>query len=257
MIKEKRLKKIQEYVLKNESASLDELVDVFQVSKNTIRRDVQELVESGEFKKVYGGIAVMKKELESFQDRKVQNLTGKQKIGELAASFIEDGDIIFIDSGTTTVEIFEHIKEKRLTVLTNNLEFIFHATNYQNINIISTGGILERETNSFSNYNNLDIIKLYNINKAFMASTGISISNGVTNSSPYETLLKRTIVEKSNQVFLLVDHKKFDKYGLMTYCQLKYLHYVITDELPPKTYQEYFNEHNTPIVCPSRADKKF
>src|SRR3954452_16876304 len=101
------MKKIQEYVLEYHSASLDELVNVFDVSKNTIRRDVQELVERGELKKVYGGSSVIHQKLESFQDRKRRNQEQKGSIVKKAGSFVENGDNIFIDSGTSTIEMFE------------------------------------------------------------------------------------------------------------------------------------------------------
>src|SRR5438067_7308491 len=100
MIKEKRIKKIQEYVLEHQTVSLDELVKVFDVSKNTIRRDVQELVELGEIKKVYGGVAVNNSTLVSFTDRKTRNQKQKELIAKSAAGYVEDGDVIFIDSGT-------------------------------------------------------------------------------------------------------------------------------------------------------------
>src|SRR5690348_9288884 len=119
MIKEKRIKKIQDYVNEHQSASLDELVEVFDVSKNTIRRDVQELVDRGDLKKVYGGVSVAHKKLESFQDRQVRNQQQKVLISEKASSFVEDGDFIFIDSGTTTIEMFNYLKDKNLTIFTN------------------------------------------------------------------------------------------------------------------------------------------
>ncbi|TWD97491.1 DeoR family transcriptional regulator [Neobacillus bataviensis] len=248
MIKEKRIKKIQEYVLEHQSASLDELVKVFDVSKNTIRRDVQELVDRGELKKVYGGVSSIHKKLESFQERSVRNQEQKGLIAKKAASFIEDGDFIFIDSGTTTIEMFEYLKEKHLTIFTNNIDLIVSAIPHEKINVISIGGMLERKTSSFVNPQNMDLLKDYNIKKAFMASTGISLSNGVTNASPLESELKKTIVSRSSEVYLLVDHDKFDKYGLMTYCSLDDIDYLVTDKVPNDTYQEYAKNHNIQLV---------
>ncbi|PFO02663.1 DNA-binding protein [Bacillus sp. AFS076308] len=248
MIKEKRIKKIQEYVLEHQSASLDELVKVFDVSKNTIRRDVQELVDRGELKKVYGGVSSIHKKLESFQERSVRNQEQKELIAKKAASFIEDGDFIFIDSGTTTIEMFEYLKEKHLTIFTNNIDLIVSAIPHEKINVISIGGMLERKTSSFVNPQNMDLLKDYNIKKAFMASTGISLSNGVTNASPLESELKKTIVSRSSEVYLLVDHDKFDKYGLMTYCSLDDIDYLVTDKVPNDTYQEYAKNHNIQLV---------
>jgi DeoR family myo-inositol catabolism operon transcriptional repressor len=248
MIKEKRIKKIQDYVLEHQSASLDELVDAFDVSKNTIRRDVQELVDRGELKKVYGGVSSIHKKLESFQERSIRNQGQKELIAKKAASFVEDGDFIFIDSGTTTIEMFEYLKEKHLTIFTNNIDLIVSALPHEKINVISIGGMLERKTSSFVSPQNMDLLKDYNIKKAFMASTGISLSNGVTNASPLESELKKTIVSRSSEVYLLVDHDKFDKYGLMTYCSLDDIDYLVTDQVPNDTYQEYAKNHNIQLV---------
>ncbi|RXZ00810.1 DeoR/GlpR family DNA-binding transcription regulator [Fictibacillus sp. S7] len=243
MIKDKRIKKIKEYVMEHESASLDELVTVFDVSKNTIRRDVQELVDNGKLKKVYGGVSAIHKKLESFQDRQVRNLQEKVLISEKASRFIEDGDFIFLDSGTTTIEMLNFLKEKSLTIFTNSIDFIVRAIPYENLNVISIGGMVDRKTNSFVNPRNMELLRDYNIKKAFMASTGISLVNGVTNASPDESELKKTVVNRSSEVYLLVDHNKFDKYGLMTYCGLDEVDYIVTDRLPEDHYQEYAKQN--------------
>ncbi|ETI69929.1 DeoR/GlpR family DNA-binding transcription regulator [Neobacillus vireti] len=251
MIKDKRINKIEEYIIKNKSVSLDELMDVFQVSKNTIRRDVQELVEKGDFKKVYGGVSVSednRAKLESFHDRQVRNQTEKEMIGRAAANYVKDGDIIFIDSGTTTIEMIEFINKKQITVITNSLDFIISALPFENLNVITAGGILERKTNSFGILKYMDILNAYNINKAFMASTGVSLSNGVTNSSPLESELKASIVNRSSEVFLLVDHDKFDKYGLMTYCGLDKIDYLVTDMAPNEMYQDYAKKKDIKLI---------
>lgn len=251
MIKDIRIHKIKEYIITHKSVSLDELMHVFKVSKNTIRRDVQELVDKGNFKKVYGGVTVNDEKrtgLESFHDRQVRNQSKKEMIGKTAATYINDEDIIFVDSGTTTIELIHYINNKHITVITNNLDFIVRALPYENLTIITAGGTLERKTNSFGILKYMDILNAYNINKAFMASTGVSLSNGVTNASPLESELKSAIVNRSSEVFLLIDHDKFDKYGLMTYCQLNQSDYIITDKMPDDEYQDYAKKHNIQLV---------
>ncbi|MDQ6600443.1 DeoR/GlpR family DNA-binding transcription regulator [Bacillus salipaludis] len=254
MIKTKRIKQIQDYIFEHQTASLDELCDVFNVSKNTIRRDIQELVELGEIKKVYGGVAVNAEALVSFSDRKIRNQQSKEVIAKAAASYVEDGDVIFIDSGTTTLEMIEYIKMKNLTIITNNLDFMINALPYENLNVISTGGVLERKTNSFISLKQFNLLQSYNINKAFMASTGISLTNGVTNASPLESETKTIAVERSSKVFLLVDRDKFDKYGLMTYCGLDEIDYVVTDQMPYENYQEFFNQNEIELVVAEDHD---
>ncbi|ULT56381.1 DeoR/GlpR family DNA-binding transcription regulator [Neobacillus drentensis] len=248
MIKEKRIKKIHDYVIKQKSASLDDLVSVFDVSKNTIRRDIQTLVERGDLKKVYGGVSVIHKKLECIQDRKARNQNQKASIVEKASSYVDDGDVVFIDSGTTTIEMIEYIKDKSLTIFTNSIEFIIRALPFTNLTVISTGGLLDRKTDSFGSPLYIDLLSNYNIKKAFMASTGISLSNGVTNASPLESELKKAIVKRSSEVFLLVDHDKFDKYGLMTYCNLDEIDYLVTDKSPNTTYREYAKKNSIRLV---------
>jgi DeoR family transcriptional regulator, myo-inositol catabolism operon repressor len=248
MIKEIRIKKINEYVIEHQSASLDELVTAFDVSKNTIRRDVQELVDRGDLKKVYGGVSAIHKKLESFQDRQIRNQEKKALISEKASSYVEDGDFIFIDSGTTTLSMFDFLKEKNLTIFTNSIDFIVRALPVENLTVISVGGMLDRKTNSFVNPRNMELFKDYNIKKAFMASTGISLVNGVTNASPLESELKKTIVNRSSEVYLLVDHDKFDKYGLMTYCGLDEIDFLITDRFPNDTYKDYAKNNSIQLV---------
>lgn len=253
MLKTKRIEQIQEYVIEHQTVSLDELVDVFEVSKNTIRRDVQQLVEQRILKKVYGGVAVNLATLESFNDRQTRNQKQKESIGRSAANFVEDGDIIYIDTGTTTLEMVKYLQTKNVTIITNNLDFILKALPYDNLNILSTGGVLDRKTKSFTSLANSDFFRAYNINKAFMASTGISILNGVTHSSPLESEIKLTVVKRSVEVYLLVDQNKFEKHALMTYCGLNEIDYIITDTAPNLSYQEYFKKNDIELVI---ADKQ-
>lgn len=249
MLKIERVRQIEDYIYSNGTVSLDELVDVFQVSKNTIRRDVQELVESGKFNKVYGGVNANRPSLEPFTDREARNRKEKRLIAEQAAKFIENDEIIFIDSGTTTLEMIDFINTLNLTIITNNIEFIYKALPYDNLNVISTGGILERKTKSFININNKkDLLNERNIDKAFMATTGISATNGVTNSSPLETEIKQTVVQRSPEVYLLIDHGKFNKNGVMTYCNLDEIDYLITDRMPSEKFQLYVEENGIQLI---------
>ncbi|NGZ76659.1 DeoR/GlpR family DNA-binding transcription regulator [Saccharibacillus alkalitolerans] len=250
MIKSQRINQIKEYVFEHESVSLEELVEHFGVSMNTIRRDVKDLVDSGVLRKVYGGVSVNHSTLVVFDERKDRNLTKKQEIGRLAAQFVEDGDVIFIDSGTTTLEILPYISQKQLTVVTNNFDFIHQAKPYPGLTIFSTGGMFERKTDSFVGFQSIELLKKYNINKAFVASTGISLTNGVTNSSPLETDLKSTVVQKSLNVFLMIDDSKFDKYALTTYCSLSDIDVLVTNSVPNDTYTQYARENDIRIVTP-------
>ncbi|MGY4787653.1 hypothetical protein ACVNSY_09385 [Bacillus sp. OHL2] len=92
------------------------------------------------------------------------------------------------------------------------------------------------------------MIDQYNFDQVFMASTGVSITNGVTNSSPVESSMKEIVVKKGGEVFLLVDHTKFDKQAMVTYCTLNAVNYVITDKQLSERYQTWMQTNNVKLI---------
>ena len=247
LLKTKRINLIRDYVLENDSVSLDDLVQQFNVSKNTIRRDVQLLVESGELTKVYGGVAYNPHVSSGNPNIEAEDQP-INKIAKIAANFVEDGDTIFVDTGSAAVDMLHFLKEKQLTVVTNNLEFMIEALTFENLTVISIGGILDRKTKSFTTLGKGNELDFYHINKAFMDPKGISITRGVTHSTPHENGLKMAAVMKSAEIYLLACHQKFDKYALMTFCNLDSIDYLITDQQPTEKYAEFAEENRIEIV---------
>lgn len=251
-MKENRIQEIKDYILENQRASIDDLCSIFAVSKNTIRRDINELERQKVIRKVYGGIVLNdKKTTEPFESREEKNTNAKQAIAKLASGLVENNDIIFIDSGTTTMHMIQYLAEiPNLTIITNNLNVISSSLNYPNLNVICIGGTLFRTTNSFVDMDVVNSLKKYNISKAFMASTGISIAKGITNSSSFEYDCKKYIVDTCDQIILLADNTKLGQVSLTTYCDLKDIHIFVTDKQPNKEYLEFFNMQNIQCITP-------
>lgn len=243
-MRSERITLVENYIINHKTVSLDKLCEVFNVSKNTIRRDLSVLVKKGSIKKVYGGVTINEnKELISFEERNVKNSNSKVLLCKAAVEFIKDGDTIFLDSGTTTVNIIEFLKDKKdITIFTNNVIAISKSIHYSNINIICLSGILNRKTKSFTGLHSTDILKSYNINKCFMSCTGISLERGVTNSTKEEFKIKKTAISRSSKCFLLADNSKFDKVSLMTFCEVEDLDCIITNSTPPEEYVQYFKD---------------
>lgn len=126
-MKEERIHQIHELLIERKRISLDELCENFGVSKNTIRRDINELEEQGIIRKVYGGIVLKEAEimsLEPFSAREIRNINEKKKIAAVAAALVNDGEVIYIDSGTTTMHLLPHLAEKNfLTIVTARSTF--------------------------------------------------------------------------------------------------------------------------------------
>lgn len=254
-MKVQRREAIVQLVQEKGSVSLDELCNLFQVSKNTIRRDIHYLSEKQLLEKVYGGVIAAEDELVPFPNRSVKATSEKEKIGQLAAQYIQDGDLIFIDSGTTTKMIVPYLsRDINITILTNNLDVINSVVDLKNVQLILVGNRLKRATRSFVGTNGYDLLKGYNINKAFMAATGVSITNGLTNADFLEYEIKHQICSKAKQIFLLADHSKFDHVALMTYNKLENIDYLITDQSLSKEYETFCEENQITVVDPKPID---
>ena len=249
-----RIQQIYDLLKKKHNLSLNYLCETFDVSKNTIRRDVAELEEQGLIRKVYGGIVLNDEDpgsLEPFAYREGRNVDAKKLVAQAAAREVQDGDVIYIDSGTTTMHMIPYLAKRRyLTIVTASVHVINAASNYPGLNIIATGGTLYMPSNAFVGPSVLAALQNYNLSKVFLASTGISIPHGATNASPLECEIKRSLSQKNATSYLLVDSTKFDKASLMTYCQLPELDAIITEKEPSKEYVAYFEKHNVRLIMP-------
>lgn len=252
-----RINHIKEILQESNTISIDELCATFNVSKNTIRRDIAELEKQDIIEKVYGGIMLKQGdgEPEPFASREVKHSKEKKIAAKLAASFVKDNDVIFIDSGTTTMHLIPYLTHvKNLTILTTSLYIINAAANYSQFNIICTGGTFYYPSKAFIGSSVLKCLDNYNISKIFLASAGVSLENGVTNTSPLECETKKFVMSKSAPKILLIDSSKLDMASLMTFAQLKDFDDVIMDKKPAQKYITYFTNNNVNLCYPD-SDK--
>ncbi|GBG96956.1 DeoR/GlpR family DNA-binding transcription regulator [Lactococcus termiticola] len=248
-MKAKRIEEIERFILEQGSVSYKELEEKFQVSMNTLRRDINELTLSGKIEKVYGGVKSLHNALLDYTFRNRIQADAKAQIGRLAASLIQEDDIIFIDSGTTTSQMLPYIdKTINCTILTNNLDVVDFFTQLPNFRLILIGAIYKHSTRSFVELSPSQDLTNININKAFMAATGVSLENGLSNSDSLEQRIKQNICQKSHEIYLLADHSKFDHTTLMTYAELDEIQAIITDQQPPQAYQDFFDEHGIGVL---------
>ena len=226
-----RLNKMEQYITENGTVSMEDLCGEFGVSISTVRQDVGLLVEKGTVRKVYGGVSSARSNpLIPFEERKIRNLARKQAIGKQAALLLQDRDILFLDSGTTTMQLIPYISpDLGVTILTHSLSAMQAALPYPHIEIISLPGKLDRRTNAFLAAD-LRYLEQYNITIAMMAATGISGTGEVTNSILLEQEIKQKALEKSGRSYLLADSDKFDHASLITYARLGQFTGIVTDE---------------------------
>ena len=154
---------------------------------------------------------------------------------------MHDGDIIFIDSGTTTIHLLDALKDRTLTVITNNIEILMSALNYPSIRLIMLPGELQRSTHSLTGSDSAAFLSNFNINIAFMAATGVS-DDGVTNSIPLEYEIKKAAIAHSGKAVLMVTGNKFGITSLLTYARVNDFESIVTDPRIPPEWIDKMNQ---------------
>lgn len=248
-----RLNSMENYVLSNKTVSIDELCDVFQVSKNTIRRDLNELEARGRIAKVYGGVtAVNNPEVTPLPIRSSQHSGEKEKIGALAAKLVEDGDTIFVDSGSTTVCMLEHLSDRQnVTVVTHSLAAMMAAAKHENLQLLALGGQYNSATSSFVGISALSSLSNLRITKAFMGATGVTVESGMSNTTFLEAEIKRSVVAHSGSIILMADSSKLGHEATVSFCHLQNLNSLVSDRPLPDKFRDFCKAHGIKVLTPN------
>lgn len=245
MLAAERRNLILEKVHENKTVIVSELSKEFDVSEETIRRDLDKLEEDGHVIKSYGGAVINEKSSIDlpFNIRWKANPKGKQRIAELISNEIEDGDHIMLDASTTAVFIAKNIKQKRhLTVITNSIEILLELSDVSGWDIISTGGLLKNGSMSLLGKKASDGISAYHVDKAFFSCKGIDLKNGITDGNDETGGVKQNMIAAADKVYLAVDSSKFGKTALSKICGLSGADVIVTDTKPEDVWIETFQE---------------
>lgn len=252
LMKINRIQAIYTHLKDVGSISIDELCERYGVSKNTIRRDIAELAKDGLIRKVYGGITLAEQNagtMEFLAEHESRDTEVKKKIAKAAAGYVDAGDVIYIDSGTTTMHMIPFLAQlSKVTVVTASLFVVNACAGHTNINVIGTGGLFYHPSNAFIGTPVMDCIDKCNIAKIFFSSTGVSIESGATNASPAEAEIKRKLMEKTSKKYLLAEHAKFEKNALMTYGDLKDFDVILSDGALPDAYKDYLAKYQVAYI---------
>ena len=245
-----RIRELESYIQKRQSATLVELCDVFNVSLNTIRRDIKTLLASGRVTKVYGGILYNRDDqVVPVYDRSVSAVEEKEHIGRLAATLVDDNETIYLDSGTTAAYMLPYLASKHnVTIVSNSFIIYNELQRYPEMNLFSTGGLYNHKTKSFEGMSTINGLQDIRISKAFMSSTGISLELGATNNSFHEAEIKKSVIKLAQKVILMADHYKVDTAAAICFSRLEDLYAYVTDQKPSETYVQFFEKHHVQLL---------
>jgi DeoR family fructose operon transcriptional repressor len=250
MLPIERQKKFLDLLSTKDVVTISEFIETFNVSIETVRRDLSVLEKQNKIEKVYGGAKIKDPNFgeSSMENRMISKLVQKDSIGKRCSEFIEDGDCIFIDSGSTTYHITKHIANKKnLTIITSSIPVVNELMN-SDFEIIIIGGKIRHTERSVVTYDYIFNFSELNITKSFICAAGITVDNGVSDFNMQEAVTRKTIIERSKEVFIAADSSKFSKNATINIAQLDKIDYIVTDSYLDKNVIASFKKFKTEII---------
>lgn len=236
MLAIERQKHIIEIVKKEKSVKVIELSKLFDVTEETIRRDLEKIEKQGILKRTYGGavfITNASKDTEDtpFSMRVKENISGKQKIALAVSQIFLDGEVIMLDPSTTCLEVAKNIDHnKRLTVITNSISILSELSTHEELNVVSTGGTLRKRSLSLIGPTAKENIKNYYADKAVISCKGVDLEKGVMDTNELEAEIKKAMIGCAKEIILAVDSTKMQKISVHKLIELSQIDYIVTDE---------------------------
>lgn len=253
MYSEQRQMEIAKLIEKEDSVDVGRLAALFGISKETIRKDLTELERQGILKRTHGG-AVLESTNREFPIviRGAQQVEEKKDICKKAASFIQEGDILFVDNSSTLLYLPQYLNpHMNLTILTNSLNFLLEAAKEPNRSwlLICLGGILNPRNHSVYGSGTMKSCEEYYPSKAFFSCAGISAESNVADSSLHEIEAKKMMIARAQKTFLLADHSKLNKAGQIFLCDFEDVDYIISDFGAIDSDIAYLKEKNIKLIA--------
>jgi len=251
MLAQTRKDRILEMLKEDGSVKVAELSKIFKVSEVTIRQDLEKLEQDRLVTREHGGafLNTIGKQVQNFALANLINMDKKELIGKKAAEFVDSGDTIILDSGTTTTEIAKAIIDKRnITVITNAINIVMLLGANPAINVILTGGEFKPPTLSLTGQKAADFFHGLHVDKLFLATAGISLKSGLTYPSLSDIAVKKAMIEAADKVYLVADSTKVGKSSLASLGALSLIHFLITDSDITEKDKEVFREHEIDFI---------
>jgi DeoR family fructose operon transcriptional repressor len=230
---------------------VNELVERLGVSHMTVRRDLAELESKGLLVRAHGG--AMKGEaiesLFSFARRLERNRAQKEAICRAASRFVEDGDILFIDCGTTLFRLCHHLKMRRnLRVITTSLPVVAELIHRANIRVSLVGGEVVGERQAVYGAATERQIGEYHADKAFIGADGLSLKSGLSSYDEQEAGVTRRMAENADRVYLLCDSSKIERDSYVRFAPLGLFQILITDRQLSRAVRDRYRKKGIEIT---------
>ncbi|MBD2753288.1 DeoR/GlpR family DNA-binding transcription regulator [Spirosoma validum] len=227
---QQRKRLIVQTVEERGSVDVRDLADLLQTSEMTVRRDLVQLAAAGLLYRTRGGAMKVSLATDShrFANKTAVNSERKDYICQLAAQEIQEGDIIFMDCGSTVFRLCQFIRNKRITVVTNSLPVVAELLS-SDVSINLVGGEIDKERQAVHGLIAEEHIGRYRADRAFIGIDGISLQNGLSANSEKEASITMAVARQTEKVYLLCDSSKLETDKYLSFAPLSLFDVLITD----------------------------
>lgn len=241
-----RKAKIKELILEKKNVTVAELTALFDVTEETIRRDLKQLEDEGVLTRIYGG-AYISDGVQSDVNVNLREhilVEGKKQIATKCVEFIKNGDSIFLDASTTSLYIANMIDNRRITVVTNSIKIVNALMDNPNVHLVIIGGVVSNSSMSALGRNAEQNMNSYYFDLAFISCRTISMQHGITDSNEQQAEVRRLAVERANKVYLIADHTKFNRTSFARICGFEHIHKIIVDKPLSKEWHDFLDDND-------------
>ncbi|WP_203248067.1 DeoR/GlpR family DNA-binding transcription regulator [Sporosarcina beigongshangi] len=257
MLAAARHQKIIELLDVRSTVRVTELSDIFSVTEETIRRDLEKLEKEKKLLRSHGG-AMRNEQPDSeihFSEREIQNVEAKRVIAEEAVKHVVEGDRIILDASTTAWYMAKALPNISIAVITNSIKIAIELGRKDKIEVISTGGKLLSKSLSYVGPLAERSLDMYHVNKTFISCKGFHLETGLSDSSELQALLKKRMIQHCDYVILMVDSTKFDTQAFSYIASIGEINEVITDNgVTPKSIQTIEEKNIKLTIVPCRNE---
>ncbi len=250
IFQEERIQEIIKILEREDRVLINDLCETFNTTPVTIRKDLDLLEKQGVLKRTHGG-AILHKPLFrglALNEKEKLNSDEKERIAEEAAKMINEGDVIIIDSGSTTTFLARKMKGmKGVTVITNAVNIALELAD-SDLEVILTGGALQKNSSTLVGPLADEMLKKISADKLFHGVDGVDYDLGLTTPDIIEANTSRVMMERAGENILLVDSSKFGRRSLGVICQIKDIDKIITTRKMSKMELKRLNDLNLEVI---------
>ena len=229
---------------------IEDLCRRLKVSPATVRRDLDQLERGGAIRRVHGGAVSVESRLDEpvFADKTSLAAREKRHIAEAALKFIEPGDTVYLDGGSTVLELARLLRERtNLTVVTNSL-YAAHELAGRGPRLIVIGGELRRLSQTMVGPLTRPVLHELHLDKAFMGTIGFALNEALTTTDPSEAFTKKLVMGQARQVIVLADSSKAGKVSFASAGGWENVHVLITDKQIEKAFAKELIKKNIKVI---------